>query len=355
MAQFTASGRSITGGSALRRGFTLVELLVVIAIIGVLIALLLPAIQAAREAARRAHCKNNLRQIGVAVLAHEAAHGHFPTGGWGYKWLGDPDRGYAENQPGGWIYNILSYLEQSELRQRGAGQNSSEKAVTLASLIQVPIATFSCPSRRPPSAYEGRYGGMNYYRNVNCAHRVPEAKTDYAVNVGDYNSSIHWRGPEVQEVSQVEQGTYPWPSFITRLTGISFLQSKITVADITDGSNNTYLAGEKSVHPFHYTTGLEIADDNCLYTGYDWDIMRWASDTVELLPDHRIPVPTDKTKFETGNYNNFYFGAAHTTVCHMVFCDGSVHGISYNIDPAIHARLGNRADGYQVDKTEIVP
>ena len=76
-----------------KRGFTLVELLVVITIIGILIALLLPAVQAAREAARIAQCRNNLKQLGLAMLDFEQANGHFPSGGWGYLWVGNPDRG----------------------------------------------------------------------------------------------------------------------------------------------------------------------------------------------------------------------------------------------------------------------
>jgi prepilin-type N-terminal cleavage/methylation domain-containing protein len=105
-----------------RDAFTLVELLVVIAIIGILIALLLPAVQAAREAARRAQCRNHLRQLAVAMLTHESTHGFFPSGGWGHRWTGDPDRGTGYRQPGGWAYAVLPYLEGSSAELMGKVQ-----------------------------------------------------------------------------------------------------------------------------------------------------------------------------------------------------------------------------------------
>src|SRR3954451_16282238 len=100
---------TVAAGRRAWSAFTLVELLVVIAIIGVLVALLLPAIQAAREAARRSQCKNNLKQIGLACLNHLDTHKHFPSGGWGYKWAPDPNRGSGAEQPGSWIYNMLPF------------------------------------------------------------------------------------------------------------------------------------------------------------------------------------------------------------------------------------------------------
>ena len=104
-----------------RRGFTLVELLVVIAIVGILLALLLPAVQAARESARRGQCKNHLKHLGLAFLAHEQAHGVFPSCGWGGAWVGVPDRGTGRSQSGGWAYQTLPYLEQQALFDIGLG------------------------------------------------------------------------------------------------------------------------------------------------------------------------------------------------------------------------------------------
>src|SRR5271165_3556364 len=98
-----------------RSGFTLVELLVVIAIIGILIALLLPAVQAARESGRRVQCSNNLKQLGLGVLQHVDTCGRFPSDGWGWGWVGDPDHGNRMGQPGGWIYNTLPFIEQQAL------------------------------------------------------------------------------------------------------------------------------------------------------------------------------------------------------------------------------------------------
>ncbi len=108
-------------------GFTLVELLVVITIIGILIGMLLPAVNSARESGRNAQCKNNLAQMGKACLAHEEAQGIFPTGGWGWFWVGDPDRGYGDQQPGGWIYNILPHTEMNALHDLGRYGSQSVK------------------------------------------------------------------------------------------------------------------------------------------------------------------------------------------------------------------------------------
>ena len=98
---------------AVRRGFTLIELLVVVSIVGLLIALLLPAVQSAREAARRAQCVNNLKQIGLALHAYEAAHGSFPLN-WGLPRV-DPERGTIGRRPYSALTRILPNLDQQAL------------------------------------------------------------------------------------------------------------------------------------------------------------------------------------------------------------------------------------------------
>ncbi|MGD9127767.1 MAG: DUF1559 domain-containing protein, partial [Planctomycetia bacterium] len=162
-----------------RRGFTLVELLVVIAIIGILIALLLPAIQAAREAARNMECKNHLKQIGLGFINHHTAHGHFPTGGWGWHWCGDPDRGAGARQPGGWLYNILPYIEQNDVYQLGAGQGYAVKMVAGGERNEIPIPTYNCPSRRKSIAFENP--NMNNWDLYGARRTEKNARSDYAV------------------------------------------------------------------------------------------------------------------------------------------------------------------------------
>ncbi len=167
-----------------RRGFTLVELLVVIAIIGILVALLLPAVQAARESARRSQCINQLKQIALGFLMHESTHKHFPTGGWGWYWWGDPDRGFGPRQHGGWGYNVLPYVEEQAAYDLGKGldETTNEKKQLITQRCHTVVALFYCPSRRAAQLYPFKF--PTYPRNAQ-APVAQTTKCDYVVNVGD--------------------------------------------------------------------------------------------------------------------------------------------------------------------------
>ena len=124
-------------------GFTLVELLVVIAIIGILVALLLPAVQAAREAARRTQCKNQMKQMGIGIHNHVDAFRVFPTGGTvPWPFIEDYSNNGRANGPAtqglSWPYQILSYLEEGNVRQ----------FTTTREIVATGLPTFLCPSRR---------------------------------------------------------------------------------------------------------------------------------------------------------------------------------------------------------------
>ena len=176
-----------------RRAFTLVELLVVIAIIGVLVALLLPAVQSAREAARRIECQNHLKQIGLAILNHADAQKILPTGGWGGGWVGDPDRGFGKDQPGGWIHNVLPFIEEQQIRDMGRNAASdADKRRLLGQCDAMPISSFNCPSRRPSITYPNDLG----FTPRNADRNLQHARADYAACAGSKERSVERFSPE---------------------------------------------------------------------------------------------------------------------------------------------------------------
>ena len=310
-------------------GFTLVELLVVIAIIAMLVTLLLPAVQAAREAARRTQCTNHLKQIGLGALNHESAHGFLPSGGWGFGYIGDPDRGYGESQPGGWMYNILSFIEQQALRDIGKGLPDREKQRALGiDLARTPVAGYSCPSRR--DAIVRKFNNYDPWINAWTARLPVTARGDYAFCGGDGNDEVRY-GP-----SSYAEGDSPDYSWTDRgdpqiYNGVCFQRSMLNMRRIEDGTSKTYLGGEKYLMPSFYESGESWGDDASYYTGVDHDNLRWAGD----LP----------ARDQEGMTAPWIFGSAHPSGFQMVMVDGSVSNIPFEIDHQVHRNLANRRDG----------
>jgi hypothetical protein len=111
--------------------------MVVLVIVAMLLTLMAPAVQHVRESARDMDCSNRLRQIGIAIHAHEQAHKILPTNGWGYEWIGNPNRGFRRTQPGGWVYNILPYMEQASVHDLGRGMVAGSSPQKKAALHMV--------------------------------------------------------------------------------------------------------------------------------------------------------------------------------------------------------------------------
>jgi prepilin-type N-terminal cleavage/methylation domain-containing protein/prepilin-type processing-associated H-X9-DG protein len=330
-----------------RPGFTLVELLVVITIIAVLIALLLPAVQAAREAARRMRCGNNVKQLALAALDHESANKCLPTGGWGLCWAGDPDRGFGKGQPGGWAYCMTSYMELDMLHDLGQGASSiAAGSASISQALATPVSALICPTRRVPIPYPATITGI-MYKTGSFTGPSFVGKTDYAGNAGTTDlTGLDWTMPGGPgSLSDGDAWTAAqWKALYHALdTGVILPHSATTIADISDGTSNTYLLGEKCVNADAYYDGTQHSDDSSWDTGADWDNLRWTGHTAD--PNDPVFLPQQ----DTPGIDSGVFGSAHATGVNMGMCDGSVQYISYAIDVQTHWRLGNRSDGLMID------
>lgn len=311
-------------GSGQRKGFTAIELTVTIAVLAVLTAIALPAVQSSRESARQVQCRDQLRQIGVAVQSFESAHRQIPGNGWGYLWIGDPDRGVGKRQPGGWIYQLLPYVEGGALASLGRSESPAVKYVKLSTLIEQRLPIFRCPSRPGDSASAANRA----LRFQNAFPKGAVAKTDYAINEGDFITDT---GPGPATLSEGDHPAYAWTD-VSKATGVSFQRSAVRLQHIRDGLSHTYLVGEKyvSIPAYASDDDSDRGHDAPMYSGVDLDINRWTID-----PPLRHNDGSEVRRF----------GSAHSGGCHFVLCDGTVRQVSYSIDRNLHRNLGNRMDG----------
>ncbi len=337
---------------ARRPAFTLVELLVVIAIIGILIALLLPAVQAAREAARRSQCANNLKQIGLGVQNYHDVRKALPpvriAGGMGWSTF---------------FVLILPYMERDAAYELFRINESYRVQAPAAQQVQ--IDTYFCPSRRRPlglSKAEGwevnvttlppQYPVMANasQQRFSALNNPIGAVGDYAACVGDMQGTP--QNPNAQNWFNVNSNgpiiigtTVPVIGTGTAATTVlTSWKSNTTLADILDGTSNTFLAGEK--HVPDCCLGRPYVGDGPIYSG------AWTSFAGRICgtEDPLAKGPSDLTP-SAGIVDGIYarrFGSWHPGICQFVFCDGSVKMVRSSISTTTLKFLGARKDGQAV-------
>jgi len=303
------------------KGFTLIELLVVIAIIAVLIALLLPAVQQAREAARRSQCKNNLKQIGLALHNYHDTHSTFPPGvvlqTADAQYIGDGSNGTQSVESWGWGAFVLPYIEQAALyNQANIGSGGKLESV-VGTVPLMTLAVYRCPSDPAPLIRVGnpqaRWATSNY--KGNCGHR----NCLFSETSGGTIRPVTLSGPN-------DYG------------GIFRLDSKILIRDITDGTSNTILTGEIA-----WLKGT-ITYDAAAWAGCLQGEQGNCADDV--VASGRAPINSQSTNREVLHES---FSSHHTGGAQFLFCDGSVRFISENVN-YVTSDLVN-GNGSAVDST----
>ncbi len=311
--------RSTTHTTRRRLGFTLIELLVVIAIIAILIALLLPAVQQAREAARRSECKNNLKQLGIALHNYHDTHRVFPPGSIGYSNVAQTPQVFSP------LVMILPFIDQGTLYNKlnfdvsyAHAPNNQYKAAI--------IPGFLCPSYSGP-----RIADEGGYKLV--APQLPAAATNY-LGVCGYNTS----GETVNASARA--------NFADDQLGTFWASSNTRIRDITDGTSNTMVYGEfKADSLSDYDPAISWSADE-RWSPWMRGIIIEGGGSVKSTrfgPNRMPPVNT-----AAKDWTLLPFSSQHEGGVHMLMGDGSTHFISENINLTVWRNLSARADGQPV-------
>jgi prepilin-type N-terminal cleavage/methylation domain-containing protein/prepilin-type processing-associated H-X9-DG protein len=320
-------GRFRSTARAFRPGFTLIELLVVIAIIAVLIGLLVPAVQKVRESAGSVQCKNNLRQIALAVLDYEGAYKRFPAGSV-YKQVGGNWNYYDT-----WAVSILPFLEQDNVYKLNdptvPNAIADSQSPRMAAMRQSYVASYVCPAdpnpftpATPASGPGGSLSGVPLYMpgSYRCVAGADWGGQDWGTDEGGSNEN--W--DDATQVGWLIRG-YAADRGIMHATNASVGANAERMANITDGTSNTLMIGE-------YVTKTILNRRTFwayAYTSYNESVVTFG-DSRTLLPDFN---QCQNTGSFGSNQCKRAWGSLHTgNILNFAFCDGSVRSISPNVD-----------------------
>jgi type II secretory pathway pseudopilin PulG len=297
---------------------------VVIGIIGVLVAMLLPAIQAARESARGVQCRNNLKQVGLAAIAFHDTHKRYAT-----------ETDVAQDQPS-WVALLLPYLEEGALFNEWASVAGSRQLGnpasgtlprTLEQIVATPVTVLYCPTRRPAQAYP-------IYDRTLIPIPAPStrlgSRTDYVINGGssEWENSLVLKWPGIWE----RTGTAYNPATSEEENSRKRKPRVVRSKDVKDGLSKTYLVAEKAASTDNYQNGLDPGDYSSIFSCPRGNCVRYSK---------RVPVHDVRSSDACWSCHSF--GSAHESHWNAVYCDGSVHSLSYEMSFQAHQALGSRA------------